>query len=244
MLSEKPWRWDTVVVLLLGLMLLALAGGGALAGLAQHYGPSSERDQRFLRFIISTVTIQCAGLFLIHTFIRRHGLNWREFLGLNGKSLRRIILWTLAMSAFAIPATLLLHGVTLWLVSHFAAEPSPQPVMVVLQESTGRWERVAMGVAAIGIAPIFEESLFRGILYPTIKNAGYPALALAGTSLLFGAIHAALVPFLPLTFLALMLTVLFEKTDALLAPIVTHALFNAVNFTYMILSSGKMTVVG
>jgi membrane protease YdiL (CAAX protease family) len=243
-LSEKPWRWETVVLLLLGLMLLALAGGGALAGLAQQYGPSSDRDQRFLRFVISTVTFQCVGLVIIHTFIRRHGLNWREFLGLNGRPLRRITLWALAMSAFAIPVTLLLHGFSLWLVSHFMADPGPQPVMVVVQESSGLWERVAMGVAAIAIAPVFEESLFRGILYPTIKNAGYPALAMAGTSLLFGAIHAALVPFLPLTFLALMLTVLFEKTDALLAPIVTHALFNAVNFTYMILSSGKTTLTG
>ena len=75
--------------------------------------------------------------------------------------------------------------------------------MVVLQESGRLTERIALGIAAIVIAPVFEESLFRGILYPAIKNAGYPTLALVGTSLLFGAIHATLLTFLPLTFLAM-----------------------------------------
>jgi membrane protease YdiL (CAAX protease family) len=37
--------------------------------------------------------------------------------------------------------------------------------------------------------------------------------------------------FVPLTFLAMTFVLLYERTQTLLAPILTHALFNAVNFT-------------
>src|SRR6185503_18905102 len=123
-------------------------------------------------------------------------------------------------------------------------EVTQQTVMVVLQESGTVAQRFALGFAAIVIAPVFEEGLFRGILYPVVKNAGYPTLALAGTSLLFGAIHGSILTFLPLTFLGLMFAVLYEKTDSLLAPILSHALFNAVNFTYIVLTAGRPTLSG
>src|SRR2546423_9204118 len=86
------------------------------------------------------------------------------------------------------------------------------------------------GMTAIDLASLDEESLFRGILYPFIKQLGYPRVAMWITSLVFGAIHMNLVVFLPLTFLGLVLVFVYEKTDKLVAPIVTHALFNAVNF--------------
>ena len=59
-------------------------------------------------------------------------------------------------------------------------------------------DRLALGAAAVLLAPVAEEMLFRGILYPAIKQAGYPRLALWGTSLLFAAVHMNLVTFVPL----------------------------------------------
>ena len=243
MLSEKPWRWDTIL-LLLAMIFLALGAGGGLTWLAQQYGPSGEREQRFVRFAIGTLTFQCAGIAFVHAFIKWHGLTWRDFLGLRSQPVRWVAVWAIAMSVFAIPATLLLNSSTAWLISQFQEAPAPQPVMVVLQESARLTERIALGFAAIVLAPVFEESLFRGILYPAIKNAGYPTLAVAGTSLVFGAIHATLVTFVPLTFLALMFVVLYEKTDSLLAPIISHALFNAVNFAIIITGAGETTLTG
>ena len=77
--------------------------------------------------------------------------------------------------------------------------------------------------------------LFRGILYPTIKQAGFPKLSLWLTSLAFAAIHLNAVTFLPLLVLSLLLTFLYEKTNNLLAPITTHAVFNAVQFVWLYL---------
>jgi hypothetical protein len=78
--------------------------------------------------------------------------------------------------------------------------------------------------------------LFRGILYPAIKQAGFPRIALWSTVLLFAAVHLNAVTFLPLAVLALILTALYERTDNLLAPITAHALFNALNFVALFLT--------
>jgi membrane protease YdiL (CAAX protease family) len=87
-----------------------------------------------------------------------------------------------------------------------------------------------LGFVTILLAPLAEEVLFRGILYPWIKQIGFPRLALWGTSLLFAVVHMNLVTLLPLLLLALLLAQLYERTDNLLAPISAHALFNALNF--------------
>jgi membrane protease YdiL (CAAX protease family) len=94
---------------------------------------------------------------------------------------------------------------------------------------------VALGIATIILAPVAEEILFRGVLYPTIKQHGFPRAALWGTSVLFALIHFNVAIFVPLLLLALLLVWLYEKTDNLLAPIAAHATFNAVNFAMFFL---------
>ena len=242
MLSEKPWRWDAIL-LLLAKICMTLGLGFGLVEMFQQIGPPGEREQRFMRFVVAAVTLQGAGLVFVHFFLKGHGLRWGDFLGIRTRPVRWVVIWAVAMSVFAIPATILLNTFTAWLISQFREVPEPQAVMIVLQESNRLGERIALGFTAIVLAPDFEESIFRGILYPAIKGAGYPTLALAGTSLLFGAIHATLLTFLPLTFLAIMFAMLYEKTDSLLAPIISHSLFNAVNFAYALWVAGKATVI-
>ena len=87
------------------------------------------------------------------------------------------------------------------------------------------------------LAPVAEEFVFRGVLFPFVRQLGRPKLAWLGVSLLFALVHANVAAFLPLFVLALALTWLYEKTDNLLAPIAAHSLFNAANL--VILSFAK-----
>ena len=89
--------------------------------------------------------------------------------------------------------------------------------------------RVYFVVFSILIAPVAEEILFRGVLYPAIKQFGFPRSALWGTAVLFAAIHVNVPIFLPLLALGLALALLYEATNNLLATITAHGLFNAVN---------------
>ena len=84
-------------------------------------------------------------------------------------------------------------------------------------------------VMAVAVAPVAEEILFRGILYPAVKQLGHPRVAVIGTALLFALFHVNLLTFASLTAVALALIALYEFTDNLLAPITAHAVFNASN---------------
>ena len=97
------------------------------------------------------------------------------------------------------------------------------------------WQKLVLGALAVLGAPVLEEMFFRGILYPTIKQLGFPRVALWGTSLLFAAIHLNAASFIPFALLALALALLYEKTNNLLAPIATHACFNSLNLIMLCL---------
>jgi len=96
---------------------------------------------------------------------------------------------------------------------------------------------------AIAGAPVVEEIIFRGILYPALKQHGWPRLALWGTSLLFALTHANAATLLPLSFLAMLLVFLYERTGNLLAPILTHSLFNAANYFALVYQSELMDLL-
>jgi len=109
---------------------------------------------------------------------------------------------------------------------------TPQELVLFIADLTAKERYGALlffVLMAVAVAPIAEEFLFRGILYPSIKQIGFPKLAAVGTALLFALIHVNLLTFASLTAVALVLIVLYEKTDNLLAPIIAHAIFNASN---------------
>jgi membrane protease YdiL (CAAX protease family) len=112
--------------------------------------------------------------------------------------------------------------------------PVPVQQAVDMLQKTDTWEsRAYFIVFSIVIAPAAEEILFRGVLYPAVKQAGFPRTALWGTALLFAAIHWYLPIFLSLTALGLALALLYELTNNLLASITAHGLFNAVNIVVL-----------
>ncbi len=236
MLSEKPWQPDAVLLLIAGL-LLSLAASAVVSQGLLHLSPGlGKADRTFVQMVAGTLTGQGAALVLIHFFARWHRMSWRELLGLDRPGWRRAVGWGLLTGVFVVPSALLLNNLSVEVLQRVfhIAQPERQMPVVVLEQTTGAFERVWIGFAAIVLAPVVEEILFRGILYPVLKQWGRPLFALALSSLLFAASHVNLMTFVPLVFLAVVLTWLYEKTDTLAAPITTHAFFNAVNFFLLI----------
>ena len=118
---------------------------------------------------------------------------------------------------------------------HFTKETPPEnQFAVTLLAGTKSWGmRIYLGAFAVVLAPVAEEFIFRGMLYPFVKQLGWPRLAWFGVSFVFALIHDDAATFVPLFVLALALTWLYEKTDNLLAPIAAHSLFNAANLVLL-----------
>lgn len=83
------------------------------------------------------------------------------------------------------------------------------------------------------IAPICEELLFRGYIFPALSNWKGPWPAAVMTGLVFGAIHAGSAPavdLVPLAALGIAFCVLYRATGSLYPCIAAHSLNNSLAF--------------
>lgn len=80
------------------------------------------------------------------------------------------------------------------------------------------------------LAPIFEESLFRGFLLTSLARhlAGWQAIAISG--FVFALAHLNLADLLPLTVLGMMLGFIYLRSQNLLASMLLHGIWNSGSF--------------
>lgn len=235
-LSEKPFRSEGVIVMFFWLIFVLLIGSSLLTmWSASESGPESDLNQRsFLRFAAGNIVFHGVVLAVVAASLRAHGITFDQAFGFRSKGWGRHLGMGVAVGLAVLPVALGLNQLSIWLLDLAGMDPKIQDAVKAVQAANTIPKQVWVGAVAIGLAPIAEEVLFRGILYPAIKQAGYPRAALWGTSLFFALTHANLMTFVPLTFLALTLTWLYERTDNLAAPIAAHATFNAVNFVFLV----------
>lgn len=84
-----------------------------------------------------------------------------------------------------------------------------------------------MAFAAVVVAPVCEELVFRGYLYPVAKRFAGPWVSALCTALMFSAAHGSMSALLPLFVFGLVLVALYEFTGSIWAPMAAHSLFNA-----------------
>ncbi|HOX55596.1 MAG TPA: CPBP family intramembrane metalloprotease [Candidatus Paceibacterota bacterium] len=235
-LASKPWPPEAYVRRLVTLMVCA--NGGLLVGAwVQRFSGVEAAGTSIGRMLVATLSFQGAGLVLIGRFLREQQTGWAEAFGFANRRRRALLLGVLAALVF-LPVSWGLQQASALVMTHlphFRLEPQEQLPVQALRVSLSWGGKLALGATAVLLAPVAEEMMFRGILYPMVKHLGFPRLALWGTSLLFAAVHLNVATFVPLMVLALVLTALYERTDNLLAPIAAHVLFNALNFGTLLL---------
>jgi uncharacterized protein len=230
MLPAKPWLPERVLLLLLslffsvfiGLLLIGWVNAGEWLGAG---------GTKFLSVLIGAFSFHVMALILTHSMLRQHGMAWTEAFGFNSPRMARSSLLGVLVAFAVLPIVWALQQLSARIMTSAGWETAVQSQVEVLRTTDLFRTQFLIGFLAIALAPVAEEVVFRGILYPVLKQKGFPKLALLGTALLFAAFHGNMVIFLPLTFLAVVLTLLYETTGNLLAPILAHSVFNLVNFT-------------
>lgn len=227
-MEHRPWSLDALLQLLMGIFV-CLSLGVILAHVLVPEDLAATDEGRFVALLVNLTVLQLGVLICVRVFLRAGQMTWREAFGLDrnrGASVGLALLVVLPVT----PLVMLLQHLSARLMTTVQVRPQTQEVVQTLERTVGWDERLFFGLMAIVLAPLVEEILFRGILYRAIRERGRPRLALWGTSLLFAFTHANVMTFLPLTFLALVLAWLYERTGNLLASIAGHATFNAINF--------------
>lgn len=234
MLSVKPWRVEAVMQLCAAQIACLCLGVGAVSVLHKLGVTGFKQDSDFGSVLLGTLCLQGATWLLIPFFLWQHRLGWREAFGLCGSGLKRTLLTAIGFIVVVLPVVLLLQAASLRVLEKLGFPTEDQAAVTMLANANSPWTTVYLGVFTIVLAPVAEEFIFRGVLYPFVKQLGWPKLAWFGVSFLFALIHLNAPTFVPLFFFALALTWLYERTDKLLAPITAHALFNAVNFVLLL----------
>jgi uncharacterized protein len=231
---SRPWGIDTFTRQFV-ILLVCIYAGLSFSWWSLHLlGDGAAAQPSIWKALFAALSFQGAALVLLARFLREHQIRWSEAFGLRTAVPLALLLGVL-VALIAVPIGWTLQRVSAEVMMRFQVQPEAQPAVQVLFASETWLDRLILGVAAIVLAPVAEEMLFRGVLYPAIKQAGYPRFALWGTALAFAAMHLNVMIFLPLTLLALALTWLYERTNNLLAPILAHSLFNGVNFLLFII---------
>jgi ABC-2 type transport system permease protein len=84
-----------------------------------------------------------------------------------------------------------------------------------------------LGTLAVFAAPLFEEFIFRGVLYRGFRRSLAPLYAALASGLVFALVHPPQA-FVPVFVLGLLAARVFERSRLLLAPIAAHMTYNAI----------------
>lgn len=231
-----PFGWVQGALLALVAMVvfdvLLSFGFGVLAGFTQAlYGVDNvitqtvQGDSLLLNFLIFTPARLLAFLFVYGVLRWRGGtlrdLGFRSFAP--GKSLLRL------SAAFIV--FLVVSGLVFAILEHVAPGLDlGQEQDIAFTTASTVVEMVLAFMALIIIAPIVEETLFRGLLFPSLAQRFGVVAAAVMSSVLFGAIHAQLNVAIVTFLLGLLLAWLYYKTDSLWPAIMLHSLKNLVAF--------------
>ena len=169
-----------------------------------------------------------AIIFALASFSR--GRKPKHVFGLRKRSKKYIIIITMAGMFVAYIAVFIGSIISNFLLS--TGEPKKEDLQEIVQTLMTNDDislKIAIALSAIIFAPLIEEVIFRGYLYPVIKRFSHPIFSCVITSLLFAVIHSNLEGLMPLFLLAIVLTIFYEISKSIWVPILMHACFNGVN---------------
>ena len=106
-----------------------------------------------------------------------------------------------------------------------------QPTVEQIANRESGW--VALALMAVLVAPLMEEMVFRGLLYPGLRQLWGPRAAIIVSACLFGLIHPPGV-WAPMTVYGIFLAYLVESTGSVWPCIVSHVLFNGLTVAQLI----------
>jgi membrane protease YdiL (CAAX protease family) len=237
MLSQKPWRAEFVIQLIAGIMSCFCLGIVAVFILRAAGVPGFLTPDSFGSVLVATMSFQGAAWLLIYIFLKVHGLHWLDAFGFRSPRVFRSLLMAVLVMLVTVPAVLQLQQLSFFALGKLGYHPEEQRAVNLLADAHSVWLRWYLSFFAVVLAPVAEEFIFRGLLFPFIKQRGFPKLAWFGVSLLFAAIHVNAPTFVPLFVLALVLTWIYDQTDCLLASIAAHSLFNGFNLAVFFLQT-------
>lgn len=217
-LGDRPWPrpgFGVGDIILCGLFMLWW-----LLATAENLGKPLTVNTRVL---IDNAVFNCCIVAAICGFLTARGKNPIRLFGLRWTEWRGgIPLVGLALGAVA-PVIFLAMEVFQTMRGHVDA---PQDLLLFLVNAPTWTEKGLLIFTALVVAPVTEEVVFRGYLHGVLRQIGGRWCGIVVNALLFAAVHGHIPSLGGLFLLAVALSLVYERTGSLWAPILLHAGFN------------------
>ncbi len=123
-----------------------------------------------------------------------------------------------------------------WLMSRFIGDQGgSNPLLQMVLDGRDPLALLLLALTAVVLAPLFEETIFRGVLLPVLGRSFGRGWSVFGSALVFAVAHLSIGELLPLLVLGLGLAQLRLSSGRLLPCVVMHALWNGVTFLNLVL---------
>jgi CAAX protease family protein len=239
-LAEQPERfepqspWSSVDLIVFGvffaLTVLVLPAG--LVWLWRLVNPDLKTDQLTAVDLVLVQGIMNLVLVAFIAFLVRF---------VHGRSFRETIHWYRNYeftTAFLVGLGAML-AVSVLIVSSLLPPESPPPIEKLLSSSSAMW---IFAVFGIGVAPLFEEIIFRGFLFQVLYEMRGAKVAVPVTAVLFALLH---VPQLwgswagvALIFVVgYILSLVRERSNSIIPSLIMHTSYNAMLFGVFVVST-------
>lgn len=235
-IPPKPWGLAEVG-LIVGMLCAAMVIGATAFQWLKRAGLLAGGKLKQAEMLAGGFVLDGLGLVAIFLLLHTLRLRMSEAFGIRPGSLARACGRGLFFLLAALPPVWLSAALSERVCQALRFPTEKQEVMQLFLESESDALRAAIMFMAVVMAPLFEEMFFRGLAYPALKRHIGATAALLVTSVGFAAIHLHPLSFLPLTVLAIGLTLAYEATGNLLVPIVMHSVFNLMTIVVMVMVS-------
>ncbi|WP_206812192.1 CPBP family intramembrane glutamic endopeptidase [Paradesulfitobacterium ferrireducens] len=112
------------------------------------------------------------------------------------------------------------------LLIKFLGTPAPQSFTEAVKGVKYGWQFLLLILLGGVIAPLKEEMIFRGLIYPPLRQAYGRGRGMLLTGVFFAALHFDLVRFLPLFIGGVILTWVYERSGSLWPAVLAHGTWN------------------
>lgn len=230
LLKQVGWFIAIIVVVCVIIMLFTGIIQGAMTYLSAAKGVALSDD--VLYGVSGTLALGMAALLLCFIVLQCHGLSFYTCSRPVG------IVWqaVFILLIFAL-CRVVLPGVWAYTAGSLGAQPSD----TITQPGESLWMMILFGVI---LAPIFEELLFRKVLFALLLKRFSLCWTIVLTSIMFAISHGLNVHILVSSFVAgLLFAILMKQSGSLLACIIAHMLCNFEALCYNMMEKNGSSLI-
>ena len=222
-------------------LVLAVAGLTLAASRVLRAMPGSGLAPTTVSLVIlaAFVAVYAAELGIVGLVAARSGRSLAESIGM--RSVEGIVPWLggAVVAAFALRLVAALYAGTMISMRWLLPGWNSSPVKYFPRDLLGS---VVLVLVVVVAAPIVEETIFRGVLLPSLAGRFGERWAVGLTAVVFSVMHLNPFSFAPILLVGWVLAMLFLRSRSLWVSIACHSTFNAIGILALLLLRGNGVV--